>query len=171
MSTAIQSLNYINSNFLMSPSNSGRGIDNDISWNFLMEEIQRLWSPKSITFGEPLYGLITSLFGMYNECSAPDWDGYGANPISEEAYNEAFKIIDSLPSSIEMPEISCEPTGEIAFEWNRGKGHIFAISVGGKNRITYAGIFAGNNKVHGSEYFEEFLPPVIINNLRRLYSY
>ena len=54
---------------------------------------------------------INSLFEVYKECSEPDWDGYGASPISEEAYGEAFKIIDSLPSGINMPEITCEPTG------------------------------------------------------------
>lgn len=68
-----------------------------------------------------------------------------------------------------MPEIVAEPTGEIGFEWRRGRGRVFVLSVGGKHRITYAGIFGGN-KIHGSEYFEETLPFVIIQHLRRLYS-
>ncbi|HPY34258.1 MAG TPA: hypothetical protein PK527_10230 [Smithellaceae bacterium] len=171
MSIPIQSSSYSNSSFLMNPSNIGNGINQDSSWNLVVKKgIRRLWSRTSITFGEPLYNLINSLFEVYKECSEPDWDGYGASPISEEAYGEAFKIIDSLPSGINMPEITCEPTGEIAFEWNRGKGRVFVVSVGGKHKINYAGIF-GDNKTHGSEYFEEFLPPIVVENLRRLYSY
>ncbi len=172
MSTAVQRLDFFSSSFLINPSNSGEGIDQDLSWNVVVKEgIRRLWSQTSITFGEPLYDVINSLFEIYEECSKPDWDGYGASSISEETYEEAFRIIDSLPSTIKMPEITCEPTGEIAFEWNRGKGQVFVISVGGKHKINYAGIFGGNNKIHGSEYFDESIPSTVINNLRRLYAY
>jgi len=171
MSIAVQDSNYFNSSFLMNPSSSSEGIDQDLSWNVVKKAMKRIWSSKSITFGEPLYDVVNSLVEIYRECSVHDWDGYGASSISEEAYAEAFNIIDSLPLFIEMPEIACEPTGEIAFEWNRGKEQVFVISVGGKHKINYAGIFGGNNKTHGSEYFEESLPYVVIENLRRLYKY
>ncbi|MBF0566084.1 MAG: hypothetical protein HQK89_12675 [Nitrospirae bacterium] len=114
-----------------------------------------------------------SLSEVYKECSRIDWDGYGASAVTEGAYEEALKlidaIIDALPSSIPAPEIGAEPTGDIDFEWYRGKGQVFAISVGGKHRITYAGIFAGS-KVHGTEYFEGTLPMTIVRHLGRLYS-
>lgn len=114
-----------------------------------------------------------SLSEVFRECSRMDWDGYGASAITKDAYEEALKIIDAiidaLPSSIPTPEIGAEPTGDIDFEWYRGKWQVFSISIGGKHRITYAGIFAGS-KVHGSEYFEETLPIAIIQHLRRLYS-
>jgi len=173
MSIAIQSPDdYLISSFLMAPSNISEGIDQDLSWNTIIKKsVRRLWDRTSITFGEPLYDVVTSLFEIYKECSVPNWDGYGAYSISEETYEEAFKIIDSLPSFIKMPEITCEPTGEIAFEWNKDGGQMFVVSVGGKHKINYAGIFAGNNKIHGSEDFEESLPAPVINNLRRLYSY
>ena len=171
MSIAIQCSDYYIASFLMNPSNIGEGIDQDLSWNAVIKQnVRRLWGKTSITFGEPLYNVITSLLDIYKECSAPNWDGYGAHPINEETYEEAFKIIDSLPLFIEMPDIVCEPTGEIAFEWNKGRDQIFVVSVGGKHKINYAGIFTGN-KTHGSEYFEESLPSTVINNLRRLYSY
>lgn len=112
--------------------------------------------------------VFTSLFEVYKDCSQPDWDGHDAVAISEDVYEEAKKIINLLPSAIPMPEIVAEPNGDIGFEWRRDKGQVFAISVGGKHRITYAGIFSGN-KVHGSEYFEETLPLAIIQHLRRLY--
>lgn len=128
-----------------------------------------MWGSESITFGRPLDDALISLLEVYRACSQADWDGYGAAAISEDAYEEAVKIINLLPSSISMPEITAEPTGEIGFEWHKSKGQVFVISVRGRHRLNYAGIFSGN-KVHGSEYFEDTLPLAIIQRLRRLYS-
>lgn len=150
---------------------SGVGFDQDSSGKIastLKSAITQLRGSETITIGRPLDDMRDSLLEIYKGCSRMDWDGYGAHAITEDAYEEAKKIIDSLPSSIPAPEIVAEPTGDIGFEWSRGKGQIFVISVSGRHQITYAGIFAGN-KVHGSEYFEETLPLVIRQHLRRLY--
>ncbi len=58
-----------------------------------------------------------------------------------------------------------ETLGGIGLEWYRGKSRVFVISVSGKHIISYTGIFDGN-KLHGSEYFEETLPLVIIQHLQ-----
>ncbi|MEK6691492.1 MAG: hypothetical protein AABY78_09385 [Nitrospirota bacterium] len=151
---------------------SGEAFDENSSGKIVKdidEAIKQLKKSITITFGRPLDEMRDSLLEIYKGYSRMDWDGYGAHAITEDAYEEAKKIIGSLPSSIPPPEIVAEPTGDIGFEWSRGKGQIFVISVSGRHRITYAGIFAGN-KVHGSEYFEETLPLVIRQHLRRLYS-
>lgn len=108
------------------------------------------------------------LFDVYRECSEANWDGYSASPITLKTLKEALKIIRLLPSSFPLPEIVAEPDGSIGFEWHKGQKLIFVISVEGKYRINYAGIF-GSNKIHGSEYFGEMLPSVVIENLRRLF--
>jgi hypothetical protein len=151
---------------------SGRGFDQESSREIdvtIESAIAQLRGSETITFGRPLEEMRDSLTEIYKECSCANWDGYGAHAITEDTYEEAKKIIDILPSSIPTPEIIAEPTGDIGFEWRRGKGQVFVISVSDKHRISYAGIFYGN-KVHGSEYFEETLPLVIIHHLRRLYS-
>lgn len=157
-------------NFLTGPS--GEGVDQNSSKKVVKainRWVSELWRRESITFGHLLDKMHTSLYETYQACIQPDWDGYGAAALTEDAYEEAKKIIDLLPSSIQTPEIVAEPTGEIAFEWYRDRGRVFVISVSGKHRITYAGIF-GENKVHGSEDFEETLPLEIIGHIRRLYS-
>jgi hypothetical protein len=107
---------------------------------------------------------------VVEECSAPGWDGYDALPIREEAYLETKRLIRSLPmtSFMPMPEITPEPNGEIALEWSKGVRRIFVASMSGNNEITYAGLF-GMNKTHGTEYFGDALPAVLLENLRRLY--
>jgi hypothetical protein len=170
MSVAAQCIGFDCPNFLTRPSSEG--VDQGSSRRIverIIEEVSKLRGPESMTLGHPLEEVLTTLNEVYMECSQAGWDGYGASAVTEDAYEEARKIINLLPSSIRMPEIVAEPTGEIGFEWRRGRGQVFVLSVSGKHRITYAGIY-GSNKIHGSEYFEETLPLVIINHLRRLYS-
>jgi hypothetical protein len=170
MSVAIQCIGFDCPSFLIRPSNEG--FDQQSSKK-IIESIKAgiagIWRSESMTFGRLLDETLISLLEVYKECSNEDWDGYGATAITEDAYKEARKIINLLPSSIKMPEIIAEPAGEIGFEWRKGKGNVFIISVGGKHRINYAGIFGGN-KTHGSEYFEETIPSIIIERLSRLYS-
>ena len=109
-----------------------------------------------------------ALWTLYNETFQPDWDGYGAAAIPAEAFEEAWRLLELLPSSIPIPEILPEPDGEIGLEWYRNNRFVFVVSVSGKHRINYAGIF-GDNKTHGTEYFGESLPPVLMENLKRLY--
>lgn len=114
--------------------------------------------------------VLQSLNEVLEECSEEGWDGYDARPITEEAYLEAKRLIESLPftSFIPMPEIIPEPNGEIALEWSKGKRLVFVASVSGKNEIVYAGLF-GSNKTNGTEYFGDSLPSIIVENLKRLY--
>jgi len=108
---------------------------------------------------------------LFLECSENDWDGYDANSLIESAYFEAMRFIQSISSihSFPTPEIVPEPTGEIGFEWYKENRQVFIVSVSGKNELVYAGLF-GPNKVHGTEYFGDSLPSIIITNLKRLYT-
>jgi hypothetical protein len=124
---------------------------------------------KGETLGRQL-DMLQVLAALFEECSVPGWDGYDAQPLNKEAYLEARKLILSLPivSFIPMPEIVPEPSGAIAFEWSKGKRRTFVASVGGNSEIVYAGLY-GLNKAHGTEYFGDSLPAVLIENLRKLY--
>jgi len=128
-------------------------------------------SPESeaMTLSHPFDELRISLGELFREYSQPDWDGFGARALTEDSYEEALRVIDALPSWLPTPEIVAEPTGEIGFTWHKERGKVFAFSVGGKHRIIYAGIFAGD-KEHGSVYFEETMPSVILQHLRKLYT-
>jgi len=112
--------------------------------------------------------LFDHLYEVYRECCEVNWDGYDATAISKSTYFEAIKLIELIPSFLPEPEIIPEPTGAIAFEWYKGKRFVFVISVGGENIITYAGLFGKNSKTHGTEYFADNLPFVIIENIQRL---
>ena len=142
----------------------GFSTDSQVIENALDEVIAHF--RESVSLGR--LDIFDSLFEIYRRCAVEDWDGYGALPINENAYTEAIKLIELLPSSLPMPEITAEPSGEIGMEWRKGKRQIFVVSLSGKNTLTYAGIF-GINKAHGTEYFGESIPHVIIENIRRLH--
>lgn len=121
---------------------------------------------KAETLGR-LDEILSSLDELCRDCSLEGWDGYDAPPIAEDTCDEAKRFIRGLPVNFPMPEIVPEPNGGIGLEWSKGNRLIFVASVSGKNEIVYAGLF-GMNKNHGTEYFSDTLPPVIIENLKRL---
>jgi hypothetical protein len=81
----------------------------------------------------PLYWRGSATASVINACEAakvvvstfqslgPDWDGYGAVPISETARSNATRVLDiieAMPVSLPTPEISPNPNGTISMEWD-----------------------------------------------------
>ncbi|MBF0537788.1 MAG: hypothetical protein HQL03_05990 [Nitrospirae bacterium] len=114
--------------------------------------------------------LLQQLDSLCKECSEEGWDGDDAFAISEDVYDESRKFIRHLPdiSFIPMPDIIAEYSGEITFEWSKGKRHVLLVTMCGKNEISYVALF-GTNEVQGTVFFGDTFPPVIIENLRRLF--
>lgn len=114
------------------------------------------------------YSLLGDIYSIYNEHSVPDWDGYDAVPISEKTIDNALNLGRLLPAGIPLPEVIPEPTGEIAFEWYRDKTHVFIISVGESNIVSYAGLFGKQIQAHGTEYIDDHIPRTLLNHISRL---
>ena len=106
-----------------------------------------------------------TLLEIYQDHSREIWDGEGAREITEEAYLEAREFLRLLPTTSPLPEVVPEPTGEIALEWYKSKGHLFIVRFSGRGIITYAGMFGEENTLHGTERFEDFIPGTISQNL------
>lgn len=113
---------------------------------------------------------LRSLQEVYQQNSVKNWDGYGAAPISIDAYSEVTRLLTMLPSYIPLPDIIPEPDGGIGLEWYKGKGFSFVISASGKNIITYVGRFGENNQIYGTENFMDTVPQIVLNGLKRLFS-
>ena len=107
---------------------------------------------------------------MYKNCSMANWDGEGAEAISEPAYLEAARFIRLLPVAFPMPELTPEPNGQIGFEWHLRRDYMFVVAVGGNQLLTFAGLFGPDSSVHGTEPFSDSLPESIVGHLQRLFS-
>ena len=107
---------------------------------------------------------------MFEGCSEDNWDGYGGRADTASARDEAAVVLEALPNTIPLPEVSAEPDGSIALEWFRRQDYVFSLSVNGKGILVYAGLIGTGNRAHGTEVFDGSLPPAIAGILKRLYG-
>jgi hypothetical protein len=106
------------------------------------------------------------VLALLHEAGHPGWDGYQAAPVSAEAVANTLTFIDLLPSDMPGPDVVPEPDGEIALEWYKTPGWVLSISIGPRNRLTYAGLF-GQNKIYGAEDWHTTIPRVVTEAMRR----
>lgn len=62
-----------------------------------------------------------SEFAQYNK---PNWDGYGAQPITQETIDTAKSIYRMLPAEWNDPALAPSADGSIGFEWDKEDGPI-----------------------------------------------
>lgn len=63
--------------------------------------------------------------------------------VSGSTLAKALEFAATLPSDVELPEVSIDPDGELAFDWVR-EGGLLSVSVGETGRVTYAAEFGGH---------------------------
>jgi hypothetical protein len=106
---------------------------------------------------------------VWDECSQRGWDGYGANPISEDTYLLAKRFLRSLPLGVPTPSIGAEPDGCITVEWRPARRRTLSVSVSPDGDLYYAALL-GPEKVSGAAPFYDEAPRAISDLIRRVYS-
>lgn len=109
--------------------------------------------------------VLRELNEVYEGTSSPDWDGYEAEPVTEDNYQAAITFLKALPEDFPAPEIAADPDGEISLEWYTDKTKTFSVSIG-RDTLTYAGLL-GPEQPHGTEPFKGEIPEVILQYIRR----
>ncbi len=146
---------------------TNRGVSDDVqALNLFVEEMFEDCSQSVIISANES---LQELYNLWGECSSENWDGYGAQPVDPDSFNEAERFIRALPTTIREPEVAVDPDGEISLEWYFEPRKVFSVSIGKRNEITYAGLY-GLNKTYGREYFDDEIPKAIFYNLDRLFS-
>jgi hypothetical protein len=102
------------------------------------------------------------------EHSHPNWDGYGAHPISPKAKALAQALIDLLPYTFPAPDPVADPDGELALSWDFGPGHVFTLSINQNGMLSYAGLLGEGGKKHGMEPFKGVIPEVVFESIEDL---
>jgi hypothetical protein len=95
------------------------------------------------------------------------WDGYGALPITVDAYYRAAAFLWSLPNSTPVPSVSAEPDGHITFEWYRSPQRTLSVSVSPEGDLHYAALL-GPNRAFGTEVFFGQAPKAILDLIQRV---
>lgn len=84
--------------------------------------------------------LLDQLQQTYEECRAPGWDGYGAEPVSDATYQRVREIMSRWPADAMPPTFGAEPDGCITVEWYGSKG-ILSVSI---NETAIIGAHSGS---------------------------
>lgn len=94
-----------------------------------------------------------SLRNIKNKCGNPDWDGFGANLVSDQTIENTELIIEvlhsMLPKGTPIPDVIAEADGEICIDWTIDDFRLFSLSIGSHNIINFAGQYGKEGAIHG----------------------
>ena len=122
-----------------------------------------LWpdSMQTATAQERYYQPLEALLELYRECAVQNWDGEGAQAVSEATINEAVDLLFLFPSQLPTPSFLAEPSGAIAFEWYKGPNKVLVATVDGTHAVQFAALLGEGNEAHGKANCNGSLPKAI----------
>lgn len=144
---------------LLSPNRSYAQSDDARRLSELQEEI-RWHLLTSYTVRADRERVLGDLEDLWTEASHPGWDGYGAAPMSPEAYDFAKKFIRVLPTAAPLPELSADPDGEVALDWSFGDRRVLSVRIGPRGRCTFAWLL-GQRSNRGTDWIDDEIPAPI----------
>lgn len=121
----------------------------------------------SVTFGFFAKKAIDDLRKVFEDCREADWDGYQAEPVTEDAYQLAIQFLKALPLGTSEPAIGAEPDGHLTMEWYRSPHRTLSISISPGSEVHYAALI-GSGKAYGTEPFFGDVPETVMNLINRI---
>lgn len=122
----------------------------------------------SLSLGLRATGVFDQLLTVAQECcSSEGWDGYGAAPVQEETFRQAYRVLEALPLGTHAPSVGAEADGHLTLEWYRSSRWVLSVSISPDRMIYYAALL-GSSKRSGTEPFSGDVPAEIIQIIRRL---
>jgi hypothetical protein len=138
---------------------------------FIAEQIQKrrghLQSSYSLGLGAKR--VLEDLIKVAEECRSANWDGYGAAPITNETFWQAYHFLSALPFGFPTPSVGAEPDGHLTFEWHRSSRRTLSISISPEGELHYAALL-GSSKAYGAEPFSEVVPKIVLDLINRVCS-
>jgi hypothetical protein len=112
--------------------------------------------------------LLKQLEEIAIDCSARDWNGYDAEPVSKLAIEKAKELIEVFPIGFPEPELAADNDGEIGFDFYFAKYYNLTFSTGTDNRIPFATCAGEGNSWCGvAEFNGKELPKEIIDGIEK----
>lgn len=124
-------------------------------------------NPPRLASGEARRDAINALLDLDPRCREKNWNGDGADPISEAAFQEARTFLLKLPTTLPLPEVIAEPDGYIGLEWYTHKRQLYAVSFNGKGALSCSGLF-GQSKTYGTWYMDDGIPSEILRTIAKI---
>ena len=112
-------------------------------------------------------GAFDELNQVYTECLKPNWDGYGAMPVSETTYQLAYQFLEALPLGTPLPSIGAEPDGHLTLEWHYSPRWTLSVSISPERELHYAALL-GTSKAYGTEPFFGEVPRTMMDLIQQV---
>lgn len=113
--------------------------------------------------------LIITINDVFEAAKVSDWDGEGAEAISQTTYFNAIKLLTVLDAELPIPDIFPDNDGYIEFEWGKDRKN-FSLYVTDSNLILYAGFYSKNNRLSGRFNFRDNFPKHLIPLINSIYE-
>ncbi len=123
---------------------------------YLNAEAQRLRTEQqeAVTFSrQPCFD---ELWEAWQPCKEANWDGEGADPIEHETYQNAYRLIEALPSGLPSPTIAAEPDGHLSFEWYKHPRRLLSVSISPDGTLYWAALVGSEDPRGSCHFFDEF---------------
>ena len=106
--------------------------------------------------------ILIGLGGLYSRCRDRDWDGYDADPVTEEHIISALKLVKVvIDAGLPMPEFGAEPDGVVVLDWYGANRSVISISVDLSGQLDWASVLPDGSRVRGSTTFKGKLDDTI----------
>lgn len=102
------------------------------------------------------------LIAIWKTCKMPNWDDYGAFPVSAKTLKVARAFVQTLPSALLPCSIGAEPDGHLTLDWDQHPRCTFSVSVSPEGILHYAGLF-GDLDPRGRELFLGDIPKTVLD--------
>ena len=111
--------------------------------------------------------LFDELFETFEECRVPNWDGYGAQAVSDETHRLAYEFLTALPRGTPVPSVGAEPDGHLTVEWYWSPTQTLSVSISADGDLHFAALL-GFTKAYGTEPFMGVVPQIISDLIHRV---
>lgn len=134
-------------------------------------DIARNYGPINVAYESPSRASATGELAQLRAFASHDnWNGEGAKAIGASTIDLAQRFVESLPYNIPTPEVSGEPEGWVALDWQSAADMEFSIALRDGSRLVYNGV-VGKRSFRGtadaSSSLPEELAPFVEHVFRR----
>ncbi len=129
-------------------------------------QMRRLRTTNALGSDDFLNGALADIF---DQCSLPNWDGYGALAVGPEALGAAQRVVRSLPPGMAAPSVGAEPDGQITLEWHHSRRRTLSISVNPERELHFAALL-GPSSICGKEFFYGSFPSFLNELVHKVLS-
>ena len=107
------------------------------------------------------------LQSIAHDCAPPNWDGYGAAPVSPASVGAAKRFLDTLPLGMPGPSVGADSDGQITLEWYAGPRQMISVSVGPDGFLHFAALIGAATR-YGREPFLGQTPQGILELIHKV---